>query len=338
MSDRYSRQERFGPIGAAGQALICRAAVTIVGCGALGSAAADQLVRAGVGRVRVIDRDFIEVSNLQRQSLFDERDIADGLPKAEAAARKLRRINSDVIIEGVVGDLHAGNISALCGDAAVVVDGTDNVETRYLINDFAVHAGKPWVYAGCVAAEGRVLAIVPEQSACLRCIWDEPPPPGALETCDTAGVLACAAAIVASVAVVETFKLLVHREGDLAGLVALDVWRGQWRRYRPQRDIQHCPCCGQRRFEFLSGARQSATTTLCGRNAVQILPTTGLGPDLDAIQRRLAATGDVQRSEFMLRARIGEHTITLFPDGRAIIQGTTDASTARSILSRYVGM
>jgi adenylyltransferase/sulfurtransferase len=337
VSARYSRQVRYEPIGEGGQARIRAAGVVLVGCGALGSVAADQLVRAGVGRLRLIDRDFIELSNLQRQSLFDEDDIAAGLPKAEAATRKLRRVNHEVAIEGVVADLNASDIARLCGDADVIVDGTDNVETRYLINDFAVKTGRPWVYAGCVGAEGRVLAVVPGRGACLRCIWDEPPPPGALETCDTAGVLASAAAAVASLAVIETLKLIVGRQDELGGLIAVELWRGQWRRFAPRRDVDQCPCCALHRFEFLDGRRGSATTTLCGRNAVQILPAAAC-IDLDALERRLRPFGDVRRSAYLLQAAIGEYTITLFPDGRAIIQGTTDASAARSVLARYVGM
>lgn len=336
MSERYSRQVRFGPIGEAGQARLRAAGVAIVGCGALGSVAADQLVRAGVGHVRIIDRDFIELSNLQRQSLFDEDDIAAALPKAEAAARRLRRVNGEVVIDGVVTDLNAGNVARLCGDADVIVDGTDNVETRYLINDFAVKTARPWVYAGCVGAEGRVLAVVPGRSACLRCLWDEPPPPGTLETCDTAGVLAPAAAVVASLAVTEVMKLITGQGDVLSGLIAVDVWRARWRRFEPRREAERCPCCARREFEFLDGRRRSSTATLCGRNAVQILPGTTT-VDLDAVERRLRSLGAVRRSAFLLRATIGEHTIALFPDGRAIIEGTTDPAVARSILARYVG-
>lgn len=335
MSERYSRQVRFGPIGEAGQARLRAAGVAIVGCGALGSVAADQLVRAGIGRVRIIDRDFIELSNLQRQSLFDEDDIAAALPKAEAAARRLRRVNHEVAIDGVVADLNAGNIARLCGDADVIVDGTDNVETRYLINDFAVKTARPWVYAGCVGAEGRVLAVDPGRSACLRCLWDEPPPPGTLETCDTAGVLAPAAAVVASLAVIEALKLITGPRDEARGLIAVDLWRAWWHRLQPERDAEHCPCCARRVFEFLDGRRRSSTTTLCGRNAVQILPDAA-AIDLDAVERRLRPLGVVHRSAYMLRATVGGFGVTLFPDGRAIVEGTTDAAVARSFLARYV--
>jgi len=338
-SVRYQRQMLCAQIGAAGQNQLRHAHIVLVGCGALGSVLADILVRAGVGRLRLIDRDFIELSNLQRQTLFDEQDVAAALPKAEAAARKLRRVNSAVDIEGVVTDVHATNIEDLCAGTDLILDGTDNLETRYLINDLAVKNDVPWVYAACVATEGRVLGIVPRQTPCLRCLWEEPPAPGSLPTCDTAGGLAPAVYVVASLAATEALKILVGRATELSGLLAVDVWAGRTRRVDVRAAYQPsgCPCCGQGRYDFLSGRRGADATVLCGRDAVQIWLSTTEPIDFRRIVWRLPADARPMHSEYMLRFQAGACTVALFRDGRAIVQGTSDPAVARGVVAKYVG-
>ncbi len=338
---RYSRQIRLPQLGLDGQRRLRHTSVALVGCGALGGTLASLLVRAGIGHLRLIDRDFVELDNLQRQMLFDEQDVSECLPKAEAAARKLRRVNSAVEVEPVVADLGPRNARALCADADLLLDGTDNLETRYLVNDVAVQGGVPWVYGACVGVEGRVLAVVPGQTPCLRCLWDEPPPPGSLPTCDTAGVLATAAGVVASFQATEALKLLAGRADALHGrLLTIDVWTGRVRAVRVQaaHEPGRCACCGQGRYEFLDGARASAATALCGRDAVQVLPPEGTAVDLRALSRRLPASARAKGNEFLLRFQADAYTVTLFADGRAIVQGTRDAAAARGIVAKYVGV
>jgi len=337
---RYSRQMLFAPIGIAGQRRLKQASVTLVGCGALGGALANLLVRAGVGALRIVDRDFIELNNLQRQTLFDEHDIAQNLPKAEAAARKLRKINSAVEIEGIVGDVNPGNIVAHCGDADLLLDGTDNLETRYLVNDFAVQQSIPWVFGACLAAEGLVLPILPHQGPCLRCVWEEPPPPGATPTCNTVGILAATVNVVASLAATEAMKILTGHERDLnLRLLAIDVWAGRMRAVNVQSafDAGNCPCCKQGRYDFLTGDT-AATTTLGGRDAVQIPAGGDVQISFKAIAARLPAQAHAKFNEFMLRFNVESYSVTLFADGRAIIQGTSDPTVARGVYAKYVGM
>ncbi|MEW6250486.1 MAG: ThiF family adenylyltransferase [Planctomycetota bacterium] len=341
---RYSRQILYPGIGLEGQQRLRNASATLIGCGALGSALANTLVRAGIGALRIIDRDFIEPVNLQRQTLFDEQDIAQNLPKAEAAARKLRRINSAVEVEGIVADIHPANIAALCGSADLLLDGTDNLETRYLINDFAVRTETPWVYGACLGAEGLVLAIVPHRTPCLRCIWDDPPAPGSLPTCDTAGILMSAASIVAAFQAIEALKILAGRTDALHGrLLAIDAWTGQCRALNVQAaHAADCICCQQRRYEYLEGDRFASATALCGRDAVQIRPVTSSaeGPAVSfrAIAERLPARAAARYNEYMLRFRADDFAVTLFADGRAIIQGTGDPAAARAIYAQYIGV
>lgn len=338
---RYSRQIRLPQLGLDGQRRLQHTSVVLVGCGALGGTLASLLVRAGIGHLRLIDRDFVELDNLQRQMLFDEQDVSECLPKAEAAARKLRRVNSAVEVEPVVADLGPRNARALCADADLLLDGTDNLETRYLVNDLAVQGGVPWVYGACVGVEGRVLAVVPGQTPCLRCLWDEPPPPGSLPTCDTAGVLATAAGVVASFQATEALKLLAGRADALHGrLLAIDVWTGRVRAVSVQaaHEPGRCVCCGQGRYEFLDGTRTSAATALCGRDAVQVLPPEGAAVDLRALSRRLPASARAKGNEFLLRFQADACTVTLFADGRAIVQGTRDPAAARGIVAKYVGV
>lgn len=338
---RYSRQVRLPQLGLDGQRRLRHTSVVLVGCGALGGTLAAILVRAGLGHLRLIDRDLVELDNLQRQILFDEQDVSEHLPKAAAAARKLRRANSAVEVEAVVADLGPRNARALCADADLLLDGTDNLETRYLINDIAVQANVPWVYGACVGVEGLVLTIIPGQTPCLRCLWEEPPPPGSLPTCDTAGVLATAAGVVASFQATEALKLLAGRAAALHGrLLAIDVWAGRVRAVNVQAAYEpgRCVCCGQRRYEFLDGTRASATTTLCGRNAVQVLPPEGTAVDLRALGRRLPASARAKGNDFLLRFQADAYTVTLFADGRAIVHGTADAAVARSVVAKFVGV
>ena len=334
--ERYHRQSLLPFIGAEGQARLGAARVLLVGCGALGGVVAEQLVRGGIGTLRLADRDVVELTNLQRQVLFDESDARDGVPKAAAAARRLAAVNSAVAVEPAVVDVHAGNLPDLMAGVDVVVDGTDNAETRYLINDACVKAGVPWVYGGCVSADGRVMAVRPGVTACLRCVFPDPPAVGELPTCDTAGVLGPAAAVVASLQVIAAFKLILGVPVD--GLTVMDLWRGRWRTVDTGGPRADCPCCGRREFPFLERSVEGGTTHLCGRDAVQVRPVTAGRTDLAALGERLAGVGRVERTPFLLRFRPEDGiTLTVFGDGRTLVGGTTDVGRARSLVSRYVG-
>lgn len=336
---RYSRQILYAPFGPDGQAALSRSRVTLIGCGALGTVLASTLVRAGVGALRIVDRDFVELDNLQRQVLFDEDDVAANLPKAEAAAGKLRRVNSQVTIEPVVADAHASNIESYCRDADLILDGTDNFETRFLINDVAVKHAKPWVYGACIGGEGLVLPVLPGRGPCLRCIWEEAPPPGMSPTCDTAGVLGPVVNIVASLQALEAMKLLAGRtEALVRKLVTLDAWGGRVRHLDLQASFEagDCRCCKQRNFDYLDGAAGGATTALCGRNAVQVLPSQPGAVELEELARRLAPLQPA-RNAYLLRFTAGPLEITVFRDGRAIVKGTTDLAAARSAYAKYIG-
>ncbi len=338
---RYSRQVLFDAIGEAGQRMLLDSHVTLIGCGALGTVIADTLVRAGVGFVRIVDRDYVELNNLQRQVLFDERDAAEGLPKAVAAAQKLAAINSSVTVEPVVADAHPGTIETYTEGAQLILDGTDNFETRFLINDVAVKHRMPWVYGACVAATGMVMPILPGVTPCLRCVWDQPPPPGMSPTCDTAGVLAPVVHLVAALQCIEAFKLLTGQADKLnRNLVQIDAWTGRFDRFDMQNayDSGDCPCCKGGRYEYLSAKGGSRTASLCGRDAVQI-GASGSGVDLQAVSARITAVAKFppQINRYLLRFKVDNHEITLFRDGRAIIQGTHDPDEARSLYAKYIG-
>lgn len=337
---RYCRQMLFAPIGQAGQRRLLAARATLVGCGALGSVLANTLVRAGLGRLRLVDRDFVELDNLPRQVLFDEQDVRDNLPKAEAATRKLRQINSTATLEPVVADFNPTNAEFLCRDADLVLDGTDNLETRYLLNDVAVKLGRPWVFGACLGAEGLVLAVLPGQTPCLRCVWDEPPPPGTLPTCETAGVIAPVVNIVASLQATAALKILIGRAAEVPrALLAVDAWTAQVRRINVERGGEGgaCPCCQQRRFDFLEGGRVAGSTTLCGRNAVQVLPPAAASVSFPQIAARLPASAAPRANAYLLSFTVEGYGVTLFADGRAIIQGTGDPAVAKSLYAKYVG-
>ncbi|HZR99187.1 MAG TPA: ThiF family adenylyltransferase [Chloroflexota bacterium] len=337
--ERYSRQVLFPGVGEAGQARLAGARALLVGCGALGTVIANVLVRAGVGRLTIVDRDYVDLSNLQRQVLFDEDDLARDLPKAVAAAAKLRRINPEVAVEPVVADVNATNVEALLAGADVALDGTDNFEARYLLNDACVKHGVPWVYAAAIGAYGTTFPVVPGETPCLRCVFAESPPPGTLPTCDTAGVLAPAVGVVANLAAAEGLKLLVGAHDKLnRALVWLDVWENTFHRLELGAPTADCPACQQRRFEYLDTQVGSYTLELCGRNTLQVVVPGRPPVALAELAARLAGAGAVTYNESLLRLRLPDYEITVFPDARALIKGTTDPLVARSLYSRYVGL
>lgn len=333
--DRYSRQILFPGIGAGGQERLLASSVAIVGCGALGSFQAGALARAGVGRLFLIDRDYVELSNLQRQWLFDESDARDGVPKAIAAARALARVNSAIQVVPHVADLTPGNIRELLGEADLILDGTDNFETRYLINDYAISRGIPWIYGAAVGSYGLTMPVLPGRTACLKCVYPEPPA-GAQPTCETAGVLNAVTSVIASLQVSGAIMVLAgHADALRPRITTVDVWTGEIRQIsQPSPDAQ-CPACGRRDFLHLEGAPR-APISLCGRNAVQIHERER-PLDLAELKSRLAPLGDVRANEFALRFFIAPYEMTIFPDGRAIVKGTADVGLARSLYARYVG-
>jgi len=337
-AERYSRQTRFAPLGTAGQERLAAARVAIVGCGALGGAAALALVRAGVGHVRLIDRDVPERSNLPRQVLFDEADVAAGLPKAVAAARHLTRINSAARIEPVVADLTAANVADLLRGHDVVVDGTDNFEARFLVNEFCCAERIPWVHGGAIGAEGRVLAVVPGVTACLRCLVPEPPAPGALPTCETAGVVGPAVLVVGAVQAMEAIRLVVGGPESGNRLLVCDLWAQAWRTVdlAPLAAVG-CPTCRGGDYPWLEGRIGGRPAVLCGRDAVQV-PAAGGGIDLGAVAERLATVAPVTSNPWIVRARVEPGIeLAVFADGRAIVTGTREEAKARAIVSRYLG-
>jgi adenylyltransferase/sulfurtransferase len=339
-ADRYSRQVRFGPVGTEGQSRLSAAGVAVVGCGALGSVVAMALVRAGVGRLRIIDRDVPEVSNLPRQVLFDEDDVAAGVPKAAAAARHLRRINSAAAVEPVVADLVPANAVRLLEGVDVIVDGSDNFEARFLVNEVACRSKTPWVHGGVIGAEGRVLTVVPGKTACLRCLVPEPPAPGALPTCDTAGVIGPAALVVGAVEAAEAIKLLVGTaEPQGNRLLACDLWEGEWRSIDLGRLAEEgCPTCRGGDSPWLEGRLGGRATALCGRDAVQVMAATLGSIDLADLATRLRGVGPVTHNPWLVRAEVEPGIqLSVFADGRAIVAGTREEPRARAIVARYVG-
>ena len=326
---------RFAPFGAEGQELLGRATAVIVGCGALGSAQASLLARAGVGTLRLIDRDYVEESNLQRQVLYTEEDARDALPKAEAARRHLRQANSLVNVEAVIADLEPRNAEELLGGASVILDGTDNFETRLLVNDWAVRESVPWIYGAAVGSYGIAFAVMSGSGPCFRCIYPEPPQ-GDQPTCETAGVMGSVTSLIAAVQVMEAMKIMGgHADAVRRKILTADVWSGPIRELAlPPRDAE-CPCCAERDFVWLRGEKR-APVSLCGRNAVQIHDR-ARPIDLRQLAERLESVGTVRVNEFALRFTVAQHELTVFPDGRAIIKGTTDPGLARSLYARYIG-
>ena len=337
-TDRYSRQILFSGIGREGQSRLARSRILIVGCGALGTAQAESLARAGVGTLRIVDRDFIEFSNLQRQTMFTESDAAERLPKVVAAANHLCEINSDIALEPEIADVNYSNIERLISDCDLVIDGTDNFATRYLINDACVKHGVNWIYGAAVGSYGVTMTIRPEQTPCLRCIFPEPPPAAGAPTCDTAGVIMPIINIVAATQVTEALKLLVGKIETLHGsLMQFDVWMNEWRRIAVGEANPDCVTCGQRKFETLETESAEFAAVLCGRHAVQISPSHPVRVDLSELRKRLSTAGEVKANDYLLRFRTGEFEMTVFQDARSIIRGTDDIATARSLYAKYVG-
>jgi molybdopterin/thiamine biosynthesis adenylyltransferase len=335
LEERYSRQVLFTGIGPDGQQRLIDSRVAIVGCGATGSALASLLARAGVGMLRIIDRDYVEASNLQRQALFDENDAAESLPKAVAAARKIASFNSHIIAEPLANDLTPENIDELLGRVQLILDGTDNFETRYLINDYAVKNSLPWIYTAAVGSYAATMNVLPGETACLACMFPESPT-GTIETCETAGILNSAVNLAASIAATEALKLLTGAKQDLRrSLISCDLWRNERAEISTEKPRADCRACAKRDFVHLAGEGRPHIT-LCGRNSVQIhehhRPI-----NLGDISERLRPHGSVRRNDFVLKFWKEPFEMTLFPDGRAIIKGTTDTAVARSLYAKYVG-
>jgi molybdopterin-synthase adenylyltransferase len=339
-SDRYSRQLLFSGIGREGQEKLCRSGVVIIGCGALGAMQAEMLARAGVGRLRLVDRDFVEQSNLHRQVMYEEQDALERLPKAIAAARRIGRINSAITVEPLVKDVNHTNIAQLIEDIDLILDGTDNFETRYLINDAAVKARKPWIYGAAVGAHGLQMTIRPGLTPCLRCLFPEIPAPGTSPTCDTAGVILPIIATVVSWQVVEAFKLLTGQTDQLHGaLLQFDLWENRQTRLRLDRldNRQHCPTCVEGRYDFLDLQSGQLVSSLCGRDTIQITPAVNNLIDLPKLAIQLRNVGEVSYNDYLLKFRTAEIEMTVFPDARCLIRGTDDPKVARSLYARYLG-
>jgi adenylyltransferase/sulfurtransferase len=335
IDERYSRQLLFPGIGAEGQQKLAGSRIAIVGCGATGSVLSSLLVRAGVGYVRIIDRDYIEPSNLQRQVLFDERDAAESLPKAIAAGHKLQQINSTVTVEPHVEDLTPANCEDLLEEVDLILDGTDNFETRYLLNDYAVRESRAWIYTAAVGSYGVTMNVLPGETACLACVFPQSPT-GAVETCDTGGILNSAVNLIASVAVTEAMKFLVGaRSAMRRTLLSFDAWHNDHSEIRAAAPRADCSVCQQHLFPYLSG-RAHPHISLCGRNSVQIHER-HRPINFAELETRLAPHGEVRYTEYVLKFLRSPYELTLFPDGRAIIKGTTDTGVARSFYARFIG-
>ena len=338
---RYARQIRYAPFGEEGQRKLASARALVCGCGALGSVIANTLVRSGLGYVRLVDRDFLELNNLQRQVLFDEADVAAGLPKAIAATNKLRAINSQVTVDPIVTDVDFTNIEELTEGIDVILDGTDNFETRMLLNDVAMQRRIPWVYGGCLGAEGQTMTILPGETACLRCLMNDTPPPGTTPTCDTAGILAPIVNIIASLQANEALKIASgNRAAINRQLTIIDVWDNRIRQVSLEslRESGQCPACNGSEYPWLDGSRASRSAILCGRNAVQLSPPDRATMSLEKLAEKLTAVGRVTQNRYLVRATIDDYVLTLFADGRAIVSGTDDIAVARSVYAKYVGV
>ena len=338
MQERYSRQVILPNIGEEGQKTLLKSRVAIIGCGALGTVVANNLVRAGVGKISIIDRDFVELNNLQRQILFDEDDM--GIPKAVTAAEKLKRMNSDVEIEAMVKDLNHMNAEKIMSGVDLVLDGTDNMQTRFLINDVCVKSKIPWIYTAAVGTYGMMMTIVPGKTPCFRCFLPDVPEPGSLPTCDTAGVLNTIPVIIASIESTEAIKILLKENittNAESNLIFYDVWSNTFEKIAVMRD-KRCRCCDEHKFDFLNAEKKEIITSLCGRNAIQITPAKSADISFKSLAERLKRSGEVRFNNFILVFKERDKEISLFKDGRAIIKGTDDEKTARSLYARYIGI
>jgi adenylyltransferase/sulfurtransferase len=335
---RYSRQVLFQGIGQEGQARIIASRVVIVGCGALGTVQASLLARAGVGTLRIVDRDFVEESNLQRQILFDEEDVKAAMPKAIAAERKLCCANSKIKVEGLVEDLNAASADRLLGGFDLIMDATDNFEVRFLINDYAVKNNVPWIYGACVGSYGLTFPVLPGETPCLRCVFEDASPPGVSPSCDTAGVIGPIVSVIAATQVAEALKILAgRREAVNRKIISTDLWDNRHEAIGAPPRKRDCPCCGLKDFAYLDGRLGADVTTLCGRNSVQIRRREDTRIDLEELAQRLGPLAHLKRNRFLLKATIDGYQLTVFPDGRAIINGTYDIAVAKSLYARYIG-
>ncbi|MBX3243814.1 MAG: ThiF family adenylyltransferase [Acidobacteria bacterium] len=338
MNDRYSRQILFEEIGREGQKKLRDATILLIGCGALGASHAEMLARAGIGKLKIVDRDFVEFTNLQRQTLFKESDAIERLPKAIAAKDRLAEINSEVSVEAVVADVNNSNIESLIAGCDLVLDGTDNFQIRYLINDACVKQQKTWIYGAAVSSYGTTMTVIPGKTPCLRCIFDEMPDAGSAPTCDTAGVIMPIITSVSAIQIAETIKLLIGDEASLHGsLIQIDIWRNEWRKIKLAEPNPDCTTCGKHIFEFLDAESQEFSAVLCGRNAVQIAPPKPTTIDLKNLAANLVAVSEVKHNEYLVRFSANGHEITVFSDARAIIKGTDNPVEAKSLYARFIG-
>lgn len=338
MDQRYSRQILFPEIGKRGQERLHESRVLLVGCGALGASHAEMLTRAGVGKLRIVDRDFVELTNLQRQTLFKESDASERLPKAIAARNRLAEINSGIEVEPVIADVNYSNVESLIDECDVVLDGTDNFQVRYLLNDACIKHGQTWIYGAAVSSYGTTMTVIPGETPCLRCIFDEMPDVGSSPTCDTTGVIMPIIATVSATQVAEALKILVGDKAALHGsLFQFDIWANDRQRIKLGKPNPDCKACGKHIFEFLDAELQEFSALLCGRDAVQISPLNSAELDLAELADRLRSIAEVQHNDYLVRFVDGPNEMTIFRDGRAIVKGTDDVSAARSLYARYVG-
>jgi adenylyltransferase/sulfurtransferase len=339
-SEKYSRQILFEPIGSEGQRKLLGSRVAVIGCGALGAVQVEALARAGVGFLRLVDRDFVEESNLQRQIMFEEQDAADRLPKAIACERRVSRINSDITVEAIVAHVDHTNIEEVISDVDLILDGTDNFETRYLINDACIKHEKPWIYGAAVGSYGLTMTVIPQRTPCLRCVLEQLPPPGSSPTCDTVGVILPIVFTIASIQVAEAIKILTGQLDRLHGTIThIDLWQNTSNRVRLDKLLEKsdCPVCKQGRFEFIDATVRHLASGLCGRNAVYISQSQHVEIDLPALAERLKSLGPVKLTKYLLSVTIDDHEINLFADGHCIVKGTVDVNVARNLYARYIG-
>lgn len=339
MYERYSRQMLFSGIGREGQEKLLASRVLIVGCGALGAAHAETLARAGVGYLRLVDRDFVEFSNLQRQTLYKEQDAAERLPKAIAAKNRISEINSEAKVEALVEDVNHSNVEALLKGCDLVLDGTDNFQVRYLVNDACVKNSVNWIYGAAVSGYGTTMTIRPGVTQCLRCVFEEMPPVGSAPTCDTAGVVQPIISSISAIQTTEAIKILVGSFDALHGsLLQVDIWNNDWRKLRLSEPNEDCVTCGRHVFEYLDAESQEFAAILCGRDAIQIASANGGHIDLAALASRLSPLGEVKQNEYLVRFLVDSCEMTIFKDARAIIKGTDDISTAKSMYAKFIGI
>lgn len=338
-NNRYSRQILFQAIGKNGQEKLLSSRVLLVGCGALGASHAEILARAGVGFLRIVDRDFVEFSNLQRQTLFSETDALNRIPKAIAAKNRIAEINSEIEVEAIVADVNNSNIESFVKDVDLVLDGTDNFQVRYLVNDACVKLNKTWIYGAAVSSYGTTMTILPNETPCLRCIFEEMPSAGSAPTCDTAGVIQPIITSISAIQTTEALKILTGNFDKLhKSLIQIDVWQNDWRKIKLGKPYETCETCAKRNFEFLEAENADFFTALCGRDAVQIRPANASEIDLHKLAEKLNFLGEIKLNEYLLRLTIEDFELTIFKDARAIIRGTDDISIARSIYAKYIGV